>query len=136
MGNSRNLEHAKHNEEVYRYLYNKPEFCDWIITTAFYSAIHYVRHKMVPCELTLKDGKTHKFEDFESLFASHRRSEEGRHGFQLRWIRDNHGEISISYRRLHELSNEARYLNYQFETTGLIPDINSQLKKIRLYCVK
>lgn len=134
MGNSRNLDHAIHNEKVYRHLCQNPEFCDWVVTTAFYSALHYIRHKMFPCEFTLKDGNLHKFQDFESLYANFRKDGEGRHGFQLNWVKNNYQEISIFYRRLHELSNESRYFNYQFNSEKIIPEVNSHLKGIRLYC--
>jgi hypothetical protein len=134
MGNSRNLEHAEHNEKVYRYLCKEPEFCDWIITTAFYSAIYYIRHWMFPLEVTLKNGNTHKFSDFESLFNSFKKDGEGRHGFQLNWVRDHYGAISKNYRRLYELSNEARYINYQFPSNKIISEVNGHLKVIRLFC--
>ena len=136
MGNSNNLDHAKHNEEVYRYLTDHPEYCDWIITTAFYSSIHYVRHKIFPYKGTLKNGKEIEYNDFESLYFNFRKDSEGRHGFQLNWVKKNYEEIKFPYRRLHELSNEARYINYQFDTKKLLPEINLHLKKIRLYCKK
>ena len=134
MGNSRNLEHAQHNEKAYRYLCLHPEFSDWIITTAFYSAIHYIRHRMFPFEAQLKNGKIHKFDDFESLFNSFRKDGEGRHGFQLNWVRDHYGGISRHYRRLHELSNEARYFNYEFPADKIVSEVNGHLKAIRLFC--
>ena len=65
MGNSRNLEHAEHNEKAYRYLCQEPEFSDWIITTAFYSAIHYIRHRMFPFEDQLKNGKKIHFDKIQ-----------------------------------------------------------------------
>lgn len=134
MGNSLNLQHAEHNEKAYRYLSKEPEFCDWIITTAFYSAIHYIRHAMFPHQIQLKDGKAHTFNEFESLFNNLKRDGEGRHGFQLNWVRDNYSEISKNYRRLHELSNEARYFNYQFPAEKIIPEVNGHLKAIRRFC--
>jgi hypothetical protein len=81
MGNSRNLEHADHNREVYHF----------------------------------------------------RKDNEGRHGFQLNWVRDHYEEIKINYRRLHELSNEARYINYKF-SPEIIPEVEIHLDKIRAYC--
>jgi hypothetical protein len=133
MGNSRNIEHADHNREVYLYLVNKPEFCDWIITTAFYSAVHYVRSIMLPCEPATKKGKI-VINDFESMFNHFRKESEGRHGFQLNWIRDHYPEIRVHYRRLHELSNEARYINYQL-SPAILPEIEIHLETIHSYCI-
>ena len=59
------LAHAKHNERVCNYLGRSADFGDWVITTAFYSAMHYVRHLMVPIMI---EGDV--YNDFESLFAS------------------------------------------------------------------
>jgi len=95
MDNSISFKHAEHNEKAYRYLCKEPEFCDWIITTAFYSAIHFIRHRMLPYDVQLKNGNTHKFENFESLFNSLKKDGEGRHGFQLKWVRDHYGVISL-----------------------------------------
>lgn len=42
------LNHAKHNYEVCFFLYEKTKYNDWIITTAYYSAIHFVYYKLFP----------------------------------------------------------------------------------------
>jgi hypothetical protein len=132
MGNSRNREHAEHNRVVYQYLSEKPEFCDWIITTAFYSSIHYVRNRMLPHTIKVKSG-TKSFSDFEALYYHFRKDNEGRHGFQLNWVRDHYPEIKSRYRRLHELSNEARYIDYQI-SPAVLPEIEEHLETIRSYC--
>lgn len=89
---------------------------------------------MFPHQMQLKDGNVHTFTEFESLFNNLKKDSEGRHGFQLSWVRDNYTEISKNYRRLHELSNEARYINYQFPSDKIIPEVNGHLKAIRLFC--
>lgn len=57
------LAHAGHNEQVCKHLCSKPSYSDWVITTAFYSAIHYVRHLMLP---VIVNGKS--YSDFEHFF--------------------------------------------------------------------
>ena len=89
---------------------------------------------MFPFEAQFKNGKTHKFDNFESLFNSFRKEDEGRHGFQLNWVRDHYEPISKHYRRLDELSNEARYFNYEFPSNKIVPEVNGHLKAIRLFC--
>lgn len=35
-------EHEQHNEELCDFLIADGKFTDWIVTTSFYSALHYV----------------------------------------------------------------------------------------------
>ncbi len=133
MGNCKNLEHAEHNEKVCNYLSKKPTYSDWTITTAFYSALHYVRHKMLPQVVgTGKDAV--KYEDFESLYHGESGNTEGRHGFQLNWVKREFSEIDFEYARLHELSRNARYLNYNHGREVAI-EVKNHLKSIKEFCL-
>lgn len=109
MANLSNIEQAKHNESVCNYIGKKPDYSDWVVTTAFYSAIHYVRHLILP--LTER-GLT--YTTFEALYYRKKNSQEGRHGFQSRMVLDSFSEISYEYEKLHDMSNNARYLNYAY----------------------
>ncbi|MDR0863554.1 MAG: hypothetical protein LBO74_01305 [Candidatus Symbiothrix sp.] len=115
MGNCINIEHAIHNEKVCNYLDRKPEFVDWIITTAFYSSLHYIRHKILPYVYEDKSGNIKTYDDFESLFNNFKKEGEGRHGFQKRFVEENMTEIRFEYQKLHELCQNARYYNYKFQ---------------------
>ena len=44
------LDHAKHNEEACRELLRTGKFNDWVITTAYYSAIYYVTYELFPAQ--------------------------------------------------------------------------------------
>ena len=103
------LAHAKHNERVCNYLGRSADFGDWVITTAFYSAMHYVRHLMVPIMI---EGDV--YNDFESLFAKRKSMMEGRHGFMKSYVVSNFPEIAFEYSRLHDMSTTARYSNYVY----------------------
>lgn len=46
-----NLDHATHNEEVCSHLDDNTKYSDWIITTAFYSAMHFMKHKIFPLKI-------------------------------------------------------------------------------------
>lgn len=104
------IEQAEHNEKVCNYISAKKDFGDWVITTAFYSAIHYIRHMVLP-----HTSGEFVYHDFEELFANCKRDKEGRHGFQLSFVRKNHDAISVDYKRLHEMSENARYNCYNVE---------------------
>jgi hypothetical protein len=133
MENCNNLYHAKHNEQVCNYLNKKPEFSDWIITTAFYAALHYVRHKIIPYVNVDLSGNHKIFNDFESLFENFRKEYEGRHGFQKRFVEENMRIIRFEYQRLHELCQNARYYNYQYNRDDS-EKARKYLKIIKDYC--
>jgi hypothetical protein len=41
-------EHAKHNETLCDFIAESGEWPDWVVTTAFYAALHYVRAALFP----------------------------------------------------------------------------------------
>lgn len=106
---SNHYEHACHNEKVCNYLNRYESYTDWVITTAFYSAMHHVRHLMLP-----KTISGNVFNDFEELFRNQKAPMEGRHGFQKQYVLVEHPSISFEYDRLHEFSRNARYTKYAF----------------------
>jgi hypothetical protein len=110
MTKSNSLDHAKHNENVCNFISGKEQFGDWIITTAFYSTIHYVRHLMLPGVLT--DGT--QCNSFEELFYDKKLNREGRHGFQRRFVDENCKPIRVRYAQLHDECNLARYSDYNY----------------------
>ena len=108
MAKYNHIDHALHNEKVCNFISKKEDYGDWIITTAFYSAIHYVRYLMLP--VNLKNGT--EINCFEALFNIQRGSVEGRHGFQNRYVTTKITEIAIEYKQLHDWCNQARYFEY------------------------
>jgi hypothetical protein len=109
MATNNSLEHAHHNYRACNFIGQKADFCDWCITIAFYSAIHYVRHLMLPC---VDLGTT--YNTFESLFKVNKIQGEGRHGFQLRYVKEHYSSIGYEYAKLHDMANSARYIDYQY----------------------
>ena len=41
-------QHAIHNEEACHFLLTSKKFNDWVVTTAFYSALHFVQNELFP----------------------------------------------------------------------------------------
>lgn len=124
------LEHAKHNEHVCNYLGKKESFGDWVITTAFYSAMHYVRHLMIPVTI---DGIT--YNDFEYLFAKKKSIMEGRHGFMKSYVVSNFPGIAFEYSRLHDMSTTARYTSYTY-TREQANQAKEYMETIKQYVIK
>jgi hypothetical protein len=130
-----NLDLAFHNEKTCNYLSRKDEFSDWVITTAFYSALHYVRHFILPYRHSTIDAGAVEFDDFESLFSSLRKDREGRHGFQNRMVNEKCSYFRFEYQKLYELSNNARYSNYKYEREDSVK-AQTYLRKIKGYCIE
>lgn len=121
------IEHAKHNEQVCNYLSGKANFCDWIVTTAFYSALHYVRHLMLP----YTDSKGVTYTNFEHLYSATNCNNENKHAFVKKFVRNNHKLISVQYNQLYDLSHSARYVSYQIprKTANEAKDLLAIIKK-------
>lgn len=134
MGNSNNLLHAEHNEKACKYLRIKPDYLDWVITTAFYSALHYVRYKMMPQNVTLS-GVSVLINDFETFYIKCRNQFQGKHGFQTDQVCILFPEISSEYSQLKDMCETARYVNYKYDrkTSNLAFD---RLQKIKTFCCK
>lgn len=56
--------HGKHNRDLCDELYQGKQYNDWVITTAFYSAIHYIDHCLFPL--------THNGVPFQNISQIHR----------------------------------------------------------------
>ncbi len=130
MAKYNHIDHALHNEKVCNFISKKEDYGDWIITTAFYSAIHYVRYLMIPS--TLSDGTV--INCFEALFNSQRGASEGRHGFQNRYVTTNITVIAIEYKQLHDWCNQARYFEYN-QPRVLAQQAKDNLHKIKKHVV-
>ena len=57
-------QHAIHNEEACKFLLTSKKFNDWVVTTAFYSALHFVQNELFP----LTDNGQ-KYTDFNVYFG-------------------------------------------------------------------
>lgn len=107
---TRRRQHARHNEEVYTHIRDETKFTDWLITTAFYTAVHYVESFLFPFEdfddtVIESIHDYHKGNNFSSLHVSRDQLVKSR-------MSDVHG----SYKRLQDLSKTSRYKEYEFTT--------------------
>lgn len=91
---------AAHNEACAKFLlHDKPEYRDWAITAAFYSAVHLVE----ACFSTMQEiGHTETADD--------RADDEGKHQFRERKVRELARGAHKSYRKLREASYNVRYI--------------------------
>jgi hypothetical protein len=105
-------EHGKHNYDVCNYLnlQDKISCNDWITTTAFYSAIHYLDHLLFPCN--------YKGHTFNNINEAHKvLSKQSKHQSRAILVNLNLPKLADSYKFLISECQEARYSNYLVNPT-------------------
>lgn len=108
------LDHAEHNESTCDFLATATDkHNDWIITTAFYSSMHYLRHKVFPLEIIKSTGKitVSSFEEYcteKGIYGQ-------KHKVMRKLIEDNCDlSIASTYNQMLDLSFTARYNKYKY----------------------
>lgn len=99
------LDQAEHNEKLSQKLYDEKVFLDWANTTAFYSALHFVHHKLLPGEFN--GQKCNNIDDvLKSL------SLKGKHEATNQMVQIGLPAVSTAYGFLMNCSFTARYYDY------------------------
>lgn len=125
--------HGIHNEKVCRELMLTPEYKDWVITTSFYSALHFLRHAIFPLTFNSKRGYKVTASTFNQycMLEGH----EGQKHTVFKKLVESEciQDIAISYKRLLDTSYTARYNDYQF-SEEISKKAIGQLNAIKNYC--
>jgi uncharacterized protein (UPF0332 family) len=106
-----NKPHAIHNEKACDYLLSSGQFNDWVVTTAFYSALHYVCSDLFPLE---QNGDT--FNSFELYYRSNFKSAGSnitKHDALISLVNLHLPLCKRYYKHLFERCMTARYTNYK-----------------------
>jgi hypothetical protein len=133
---SQRLSHAIHNEKVAKFLRTKPEYVDWIVTTSFYSALHFVEHFIFPFEHEEK-GKKILFETIGDYhhYKIRQQTYKSKHELRQDLVIWRCPDLEIPFKFLHDTANTARYYNFKILnpqiTLGLV---DTNLKTIKAYC--
>ena len=124
-------QHAEHNEKACLLLEKNGNFDDWVITTAFYSALHYVQYELFPL---VRGAKT--FPDFENYYASISfQNRKSKHKETIDLVQLEIQAVGSMYRWLHDASRTARYKNY-FVSKEKSERAVSNLQKIKNACAR
>jgi hypothetical protein len=102
--------HAIHNKNACAYLLKSKKYNDWVITTAFYSALHFVQNEIFP----LKDAGT-VYPDFNIYFSKVLRKKNrklNKHAATIQLVNTHLTAVSSYYRWLHDACMTTRYKNY------------------------
>lgn len=109
-------EHGLHNEDTCTYLNYKPEFKDWVITTAFYSALHFVASKIFPFSVPAIEGKKTEIASIDQYYnySGAKKRNISKHELMLELVEKNFDEkIANHYDWLMSAASTARYSHYQ-----------------------
>lgn len=101
-------DHGLHNKNVCDILHAQKNCEDWVVTTAFYSALHYIQSKIFPFN--------HNGVEIRSLEGAHKNEDlkrANKHATMLNLVRLMLPAQSTSYRFLHDNCHHARYTNYK-----------------------
>ncbi|MBD3330273.1 hypothetical protein GF354_01950 [Candidatus Peregrinibacteria bacterium] len=127
------LDHAEHNEKACKYLNRKPDFLDWVITTAFYSALHFINHKIFPYKVKV-NGKMIIIKDFATYCNNYKKDTTRKHHQLSALVEEKCPEIADDYNQLKDISWTARYSRYQYDRD--ISDLAvKRLGAVKKYCV-
>ena len=119
---SYSLAHAKHVHAVHEHLCNKTTFFDWQVVTAFYSALHYVTHKLFVVPRPLPHDATRlvsTFSAYASAVNQHiRPAYIPPHDLRKQLVAEHCSDIADAYERLFDAANSARYKNFNVSQMG------------------
>jgi len=102
-------DHGEHNRKLCDKIIDIPEnYNDWIVTTAFYSAIHYVDHKLFQIQPLEHGDKTLSNIDHAKRVLGY----QSRHELREMLVTLHLKPISIGFSYLYKNCRTARYINY------------------------
>ena len=130
------FEHALHNEQTCEYLRLKDDYKDWVITTAFYSALHFVSSKIFPFKVPAIEGKQTEIISIDQYFNYVKAKSKAlsKHELMLELIDKNFTDNTWTYYSwLLSAATTARYSHYQYQLEIANRAID-YLKKIKKSC--
>lgn len=121
-----NNDHAEHNEKLSLHLYEEKAFLDWANTTAFYSALHFVKGKILPHNYNSQDCST-------IADAAKALNCNNKHEATMEMVKIKLPSIANDYKFLMDCSFTARYYDYKVDS-GHAKICQKKLKAIRDVC--
>jgi hypothetical protein len=120
--------HAQHNEKLCDFLLKNGGFNDWVVTTAFYSAVHYLQHEIFP--LTIGTDKYSDLNDFFRRVAKIRNHKCSKHSTLIKLTYTHVKKSGASFKWLFDACMNSRYNNYH------VSDSKAQFAKTSLEVIK
>ena len=111
--------HGERNKELSKSLQKGKKYYDWVITIAFYSAIHFVEDKILPKKI----GNVH-YKNINDVKQAYQMS--GRHQARERLVSENLSlPIAVKYKWLDDMSRIPIGINLHIVADFPIPTIIS-----------
>ncbi|WAC10936.1 hypothetical protein [Dyadobacter pollutisoli] len=104
-------EHAEHNESACDFLLESEKYNDWVVTTAFYSALHFVQHEIFP--LTIGDDTWENFDDYFAYRLKNESRTINKHSVTDELVKVHFNVALTNYRFLSDSCWNARYKRYK-----------------------
>jgi hypothetical protein len=124
-------EHALRNFDLCNKLLSEGKYNDWVITTAFYSAVQFVEYAVFPLVL-----KQIEYSDFDEYYEDY--SNNGfpnKHAIRKRLVSDQVPKIRTHYRDLFDDCHTARYYCYNTSPSKAI-EAKKTIEFIKSECLK
>lgn len=102
--------HSEHNYAVCEFLLSDGRFHDWVVTTAFYSALHFVQEEIFP----FSDDEGFTYSSFDQYYSKSIRDgiKISKHQSTIRLVEQRINGAGNLYRSLHDMCRTCRYRNY------------------------
>lgn len=118
--------HGERNKSLCYDLLSGKKYYDWVITTAFYSAIHFVEDIILPCKINNISCKSiHQVRDAYKF--------KGRHSTREHIVYQFLPEIGPQYKWLDDKSRYSRYTTYKV-TLAEAEKAKQYLEEIYQHC--
>jgi len=129
MSKSPKLIHAERNKSLAEDLKKGKKYHDWVVTTSFYSSIHFLENLLLPT--TIGACKCTNIQQVKNAYNL-----KGRHIARLKLIQMNAPlEIAVGYKWLDDRSRYSRYTTYKV-TPAESDKAIQYLTKIEKHCSK
>jgi len=107
MSKSTKLIHGERNKSLSEDLKNGKTYYDWVVTTAFYSSIHFLEDLLLPT--TIGACQCSNINQVKNAYNLR-----GRHIARLKLIQMNEpNDIAVKYKWLDDRSRYSRYITYK-----------------------
>jgi hypothetical protein len=101
-------EHGSRNLELCKLLLDDGQYNDWVVTTAFYSAVHFVEHALFPL---IENGVEYlTYNEYWQIFFHPRHI--SKHDGKKRLVKQYIPTVKNQYRELCDDCNNSRYNDY------------------------
>jgi len=140
---NKSANHGAHNETVCQYLDGAKDKHDWVVTTAFYSALHYARHAIFPYQMEVLPKKFQVFNTFDLYYAHIKMVTPNlnKHEAMKRLVRAqipnykvDKSSIGDRYDHLVAMSQNARYEDYDLDAL-YSKSAKENLTEIKIACL-